>query len=638
MNPVERLSSAQSKADLGYVALLMLGLATLWTSVVWINQRAENQGLEDMRRETAALALLFATQADTTFRTVDLALKELRKAAELPPTALAEVIAPHQELLGAAIVQTGLVNAQGMVTYSTPIPASQPTFSGDREFFTVHQRSNIDTLFVGPPVKGRLSNKWSIHLSRPIFKNGQFAGVALIAVDPDYFVSFYQSAGLGDRGAARMIRDTGEIMARSSEQEKFVGKVIKPSPYADPGAPLQGSFRRKAQADGVDRLSSYHRLAQYGVTVVIGPGVDERLVHVRAHQRQLLWAASLISLLLLLISWGLRQSAVRNRAARRALAQTQAKFRLLFENMTEAVSLNRLRLDDSGRAVNYDIVTVNPAFVAQTGRTAAQVQGRPVTEVFGLPEAPLLEVYAKVVQTGEHVRFEHHVGPANKDFEIHAFRYEPDHFATVYVDVSERNANHRQLQQQFDKIVQLQSLLQEQVLHDPLTQLHNRRFLDETLPREFARAKRDQQPIAFVVIDIDHFKRVNDTHGHAVGDLVLKRLASLLKKQARESDLLCRFGGEEFFLVMPGTTPEQAQAKTDAIRTLVAQTVIDLEGAELHITVSAGVAGYPGHGHDSDTLFKLAVKALYAAKSGGRNRVVMADVSLPDAETSAAGS
>ena len=645
MNSVERLSSAQSKVDFGYVALLMLGLATLWTSVVWINQRAENQGLEDMRRETAALALLFATQADTTFRTVDLALKELRKAVDLPPTAIAEVIAPHQDLLGSAIVQTGLINAQGMVTYSTPIPASQPTFAGDREFFTVHQRSNTDTLFVGPPVKGRVSNKWSIHLSRPIFKNGQFAGVALIAVDPDYFVSFYQSAGLGDQGAARMIRDTGEVMARSSEQEKFVGKVIKPSPYADPGAPLQGSFRRKAQADGVDRLSSYHRLPQYGVTVVIGPSVDERLVQVRAHQRQLLWAASLISLLLLLISWGLRQSAVRDRATRRAIAQTQAKFRLLFENMIEGVALHRLVKDDTGRPSNYAFVSVNAAFETQTGISGQAVAGHLVTTVFDMTEPPLLDVYARVVRTGEPTQFEHHMARLKKDFEVHVYCYEPEHFATVFVDVTERkalemqrDADHQQLEQQYNKINQLKALLQEQVLRDPLTQLHNRRFLSETLPREFARAKRDQQAISFVVLDIDHFKRVNDTHGHAVGDLVLKRLASLLKTQARESDLLCRFGGEEFFLIMPGTTPEQAQAKTDAIRTLIAQTVIELDGTELHITVSAGVAGYPQHGHDSETLFKLADKALYAAKGGGRNRVVMADVPLPDAETGPASS
>lgn len=645
MNPVERLSSTQRKLDLGFVVLLLVGLATLWTSVVWINQRAENQGLEDMRRETAAFALLFATQADTTFRTIDLALKELRNAAELTPEGIARVIEPHQDLLGSAIVQTGLVNAQGMVTYSTPIPASQPTYAGDREFFTVHQKSNTDTLFVGRPVKGRVSNKWSIHLSRPIFKNGQFAGAALIAVDPDYFVNFYQSAGLGDQGAARMIRDTGEVMARSSEQEKFVGRVIKPSPYADPGAPLQGSFRRKAQADGVDRLSSYHRLAQYGVTVVIGPGVDERLVQVRAHQRQLLWAAGLISLMLVLMSWVVRQNAVRNQATRREIVQSQEKFRLLFENMSEGVSLNRLRRDDSDRPVNYELVSVNPAFEAQTGRPAQQVVGRLVTQVFDLAEPPLLDVYAEVVRTGRHTRFEHHVEPANKDFEIHAFCYEPEHFATVYVDVTEhksmqaqRDADHLQLQQQYEKIVQLQAQLQEQVLHDPLTQLHNRRFLSETLPREFARAKRDQQPISFVVLDIDHFKRVNDTHGHAVGDLVLKRLASLLQAQARESDLLCRFGGEEFFLVMPGTAPEQAQAKADAIRKVIAQTVIEHDGTELQVTVSAGVAGYPHHGHDSETLFKLADAALYAAKSSGRNRVVMADVSLPDAETGPAGS
>jgi len=629
--------AAQRQLDLRFVVLLALCLATLWASVLWINRQSETRGLEDMRRETAALALLFATHADMTFRTIDLALNDLRAAADRPADEIAQVIAPHQALLSQAILQTGIVNAQGMVTYSTPIAATQPTYAGDREYFTAHQNAQTDTLFVGRPVKGRVSNRWSIHLSRPILKNGQFAGAAVVAVDPDYFVKFYQNAGLGEKGAARMIRDTGEIMARSSDQEKYVGKVIKPSPYADPGAPLQGSFRRLAQADGVDRLSSYHRLADYGVTVVIGPSVDERLAQVRAHQQQLIWAAGLISLLALLVSWVLRQNTVRQRAAQQAIEQSQVKFRLLFESMSGGVALHRLVSDAAGTPVNYQIISVNAAFEKQTGLAGAAVTGRLATEAFALAEPPLLDVYAEVVRTGAPAQFERRVERMNKDFEIHVFCYEPDHFATVFVDVTERkmlqaqrDADHQTLEHQYAEIVRLQAQLQEQVLHDPLTELHNRRFLDETLPRELARAKRDQQPLAFVVLDLDHFKRVNDTHGHAFGDVVLVQMAHILKAHARESDILCRFGGEEFLLVMPGTTPEQAQHKADTIRQMVADTVMAHEGTELRVTVSGGVAGFPEHGQDGETLFNRADEALYAAKHGGRNRVVVAQAAAID--------
>lgn len=614
-----------------FYSLLTLSLAALWLSVIWINRQAERQGLEEMRRETAALALLFATHTDITFRTVDLALKELRNYAGSKPEEIARVIAPHQELLSKAVLQTGILNAQGMVTYSTPISASQPTYSGDREFFTFHQKSNKDALFVGRPVKGRVSGQWSIHLSRPILKNGKFAGVALIALNPDYFVNFYLSAGLGAGGAARMIRDTGEVMARSSEQEKFVGKVIKPSPYADPGAPLQGSFRRLAQVDGVDRLSSYNRLAQYGVTVVIGPSIDERLAGVHAQQQQLVWAAGLISLLTLFISLLLRRGMQRTAASQLLIEKSEAKFRSLFESMSEGVALYRLIKGAEGRPENYEFIGVNPAFEVQTGLTREAVSGKRVTEVLGVSTPPLLAIYAEVAQSGKPVEFEHHFEPLNKDFIIHVFSPEPDQFATVFTDVTERRylqtlleADNQKLAQQYQEIAKLQGQLQHQVLHDPLTQLNNRRFLDETLPREFARAKREGYPVSFIMLDLDRFKRVNDTYGHAFGDVVLLKISEILKTNSRESDIVCRFGGEEFLMVMPRMSPEQALVKIDAVRKIIARTVIEHAGITLTVTISAGVAGYPEHGYETDTLIKRADEALYQAKNEGRNRVVIA--------------
>ena len=540
-------------------------------------------------------------------------------------------------MLSDAVVQTAVVNAQGMVTYSTPRHTDKPTYAGDREFFKVHQASTQDTLFVGRPVRGRLSDKWSIHLSRPIFKDQQFAGVVVIAVNPDYFVNFYQNAGLGEGGAARMIRDTGEVMARSSDQDKFVGKVIKTSPYADPGAPLTGSFTRRAQVDGVDRLSSYHRLPQYGVTVVIGPSLQERLSAVHEHQQQLRWAASLISLLVLFVSWLIYQGMRRTQAAHLSIEKSETKFRLLVSHMSEGVALHRLVVDAQGHAVNYEIVSVNHAFEEQTGLSGPLVAGKLATEVYGIDQAPFLEIYAQVVHSGQPTHFEHHFDLLKKDFVIQAFSPEPGHFATVFFDITKqkqlqtlRDTDHQKLQRQYQEIMQLQKELHHQVLHDPLTQLNNRRFLEESLPREFARAKRENYPVSFVMLDLDHFKQVNDTYGHAFGDVVLKQISQILKNNLRESDILCRFGGEEFLVAMPRIAPEQAQQKIDSIRQIIANTAIEHAGVALKVTISAGVSGYPAHSRDKDTLLKLADNALYHAKNAGRNRVSIA--ALPVAQ------
>ncbi|WP_157896490.1 GGDEF domain-containing protein [Acidovorax carolinensis] len=204
------------------------------------------------------------------------------------------------------------------------------------------------------------------------------------------------------------------------------------------------------------------------------------------------------------------------------------------------------------------------------------------------------------------------------------------HYPQKWLSFRSAPTDHQKLEQQYQEIVQLQAQLHHQVLHDPLTQLHNRRFLNESLPREFARAKRAGYPVTFVMADIDRFKRVNDNYGHACGDVVLLKISEILKENTRESDILCRFGGEEFLIVLPGMTPEQARKKMDAIRQIIAATVIEHAGLSLSVTISAGVAGYPLHGSDAETLLTLADDALYEAKNGGRDRVALASPKAPD--------
>lgn len=616
------------------VALVISLLAALWSGVTWTNHQSEEQGLQEIRRETAALALLFATHTDVTFRTVDLALKELRSQWEQDPREIAKAIEPHLQMLGDAVVQTGVIDAEGFVSYSTPIAAATRTSTIDREFFTVHQHTKEDRLHVGRPIKGRLSGKWSIPLSRPMFKNGQFAGVVVIQVNPDYFVNFYKNAGLGNDGAARMIRDTGDIMVRSSEQEKFVGKIIKPSPYADPGAPLHGSFRRKAQVDGVDRLSSYYRLPEYGLTVVIGPSVDERLAPVRHHQRQLVWTAAILTVLLLVGAGLFMRGANRTAAAQTALRDSEVRFRSLFTSMSEGVALHRIVYSPLGQAVDYEILGVNPAFEALTGRPQQQVVGKLATEAYGVTKPPFLDTYAEVARSGQSTSFEKHFEALDKDFAISVFSPERGKFAVVFEDITERKrlqtlreADHKKLEQQYKDIVQLQEQLQEQVRHDPLTGLANRRFLDESLPREMARASREGYPVCFIMFDLDHFKCVNDTHGHAFGDIVLTTVADLLKTNARETDFVCRLGGEEFLMVMPQLSLDKAYQKIDDIRNVIESTVIAHEGVEAQITVSAGIAEFPSHATGIDDLIKLADLALYRSKNEGRNRVSIASSS-----------
>lgn len=159
--------------------------------------------------------------------------------------------------------------------------------------------------------------------------------------------------------------------------------------------------------------------------------------------------------------------------------------------------------------------------------------------------------------------------------------------------------------------------VREETIRDPLTGLYNRRFLRDYLPRELIRAKREGIRVAVIMIDLDRFKKVNDTAGHAAGDLVLMEVATLLTRHIRGSDIACRYGGEEFVLVLPKSTLESARSRADAICSSMREESDMLLG----VTASLGVALFPDHASESESLMAAADKALYEAKGAGRKQV-----------------
>jgi diguanylate cyclase (GGDEF)-like protein len=161
-------------------------------------------------------------------------------------------------------------------------------------------------------------------------------------------------------------------------------------------------------------------------------------------------------------------------------------------------------------------------------------------------------------------------------------------------------------------------------IRDPLTDLFNRRYMEEALAQEQHRTRRNDAQLAVIMIDIDHFKRFNDNFGHDGGDAVLRTLGGFLKKHVRGSDIACRYGGEEFLLILSPSTPEGARQRAEKIREDAALLTVRHANRDLSaITLSLGVAIFPDHTSEASAIVKAADLALYEAKSGGRNRVVM---------------
>ncbi len=172
--------------------------------------------------------------------------------------------------------------------------------------------------------------------------------------------------------------------------------------------------------------------------------------------------------------------------------------------------------------------------------------------------------------------------------------------------------------------IDLREALREQAIHDPLTGLFNRRYLEATLPREVYRVQREGEALCVAMLDIDYFKSFNDRYGHEAGDMLLREVGWVFREHMRKSDIACRYGGEEFVLVLPGSAVEDTVQRLEQIRDLVNALQIDFHGRRLEaVSISVGVAAYSGAG-GVEELLRAADEALYAAKRAGRNTIVVA--------------
>jgi diguanylate cyclase (GGDEF)-like protein len=173
--------------------------------------------------------------------------------------------------------------------------------------------------------------------------------------------------------------------------------------------------------------------------------------------------------------------------------------------------------------------------------------------------------------------------------------------------------------------LRLRESLRMECIRDPLTGLYNRRYMEESLEREALRARRHNTSIGIIMLDIDHFKHFNDIFGHEAGDIVLKELGSFLRAHTRGEDIACRYGGDEFLVILPETSQEIVIQRAQELHIGVKKLKIVYRGRLLHITISAGVAVLPDQSSNVKDVVKAADSAMYQAKERGRDQVVVAD-------------
>lgn len=244
--------------------------------------------------------------------------------------------------------------------------------------------------------------------------------------------------------------------------------------------------------------------------------------------------------------------------------------------------------------------------------------------------------WKECLRTGEPFEIEYRLHDAEKGFRWYLDRAVPlrdtsgaimKWFGTC-TDVDDQMHTQELLQEQIKQhtaaLLEANERLQQESVHDPLTGLYNRRYLEDSLQRETRLAGRAEHSLSVIMLDLDHFKNFNDSYGHEAGDLVLRETAALLVKNVRTEDVVCRYGGEEFVIILPMANVKIAHARAERIRGKVAALNLLYQGNQVgKITVSAGVAGFPEHGLVGAQLLHAADAALYRAKAEGRDRVVV---------------
>jgi len=333
------------------------------------------------------------------------------------------------------------------------------------------------------------------------------------------------------------------------------------------------------------------------------------------------------------LNWRLEQEIMRRQGVEELL-QGQV---LRLHQLTQAVEQSPVSVvitDSQG-----DIIYVNPQFKFLTGYSSKEALGKnPNILKSGLtPRSTYREMWATIL-SGKTWRGEFLNKKKNGElyWELAVIAPLLDsageiiNFISVKVDITPRKqseaalqAANQQLEVRLQEIEHLQAILREQAIRDPLTKLYNRRYLNERLESEIHYAVRYEKSLSVILVDIDHFKAINDTYGHDAGDIFLMKLAKLLQKGVRKSDIIYRYGGEEFLLVLLDCNDVSAAQYADNLRQTVANTRMEYAGQAISATISLGVASYPVHGSCYSEIIRKADQAMYTSKRAGRNRVTV---------------
>lgn len=636
--------SSQVRLVLFFV-LTWLGVASL---VVFLLQEGRRQVERNAEAEVVAVSALLEARLSGAIQRIQAALEHL--AVSLSADAFDRAVV--NDFRGSVVRELGfharqfpevdcfrILDAGGRLLYASKGRLDGADFS-DRSYFKAFEHGAGNGLYFSEVQNDRLTNRPVLNVAVPVRNEaGSLRAVIIAQLDLAYLSSWFDSVGVGANGVVSLRRaeDGGVVLRRPFVADLTNKPLVNNALQSQIEAGVRsGTIHMWAMVDGIERIYGFRRLGDYPFYVTAGRASMDYL----ADWRHTAWLAAVAALLLFLalalVLIRVLRAGGREAVTAERLRESEARYRMLAENSHDVI----WTIDIPTRCYTY----VSPSVGEMTGYAPDEVVGQPFDAQLTPDSASRLareiDLGLRRIAAGDRAGsvLVSECEQICKDGSqistevVSSYLLDADGVARTILgitrNISERKAaeralkeSNRQLHVRIEEIGRLQVALQELAVRDSLTGLYNRRYLDETLDREVSRARREGNPLSLVMLDIDYFKRVNDTYGHQVGDEVLRTLAATLSADIRAEDVACRYGGEEFLILLPNMPLDVAMLRAEAWRAAVERLSIAHGNFQLTFTISLGVSAYPDHGKTPDDLTRCADQALYQAKHEGRNRV-----------------
>jgi diguanylate cyclase (GGDEF)-like protein len=594
---------------------LAVALPLVWLFVAHERGQLVQIARDESNRNVRNLAHAFAEEVRSSIVTIDLSLSQLRLSWQRNPEQFGAIVSElNAHLQGRLHLNVVVTDADGQLVFSSIAGAAEHIDLKDREPVHTHLTGVPgDRLFIGKPRTGRVSGEWEVQFSRPILDgDGKLVGVIVAGVAPTYFSRFYHSIDLGGSASIALVRNDGIVVARTTRDltMRDSGKLLTGYPYSPDSGP-GGNFQRASRMDGVERYYGWSALADYGLLVTVGQSIADANARYVQQSELLVYTGAAVSLLLALTGWAALAAADHRRRGVVSLAAAEARWKLALNATGEGVWDYSF---DSG------LVTLSPS--AQ-GIVDAESTLLPFdrTDFTGMS-------HAEDVPAVLHALDAHLNGTAPDYTAQYRTRLRNGNWRWILArgQVAERDAAGRPLRivgtvADIDARKMQEEQIRHLAHHDILTGLPNRLLFGDRLRQALLAAQREEHKLALIFFDLDTFKPVNDSYGHAVGDVLLQQVATRLRTTLRASDTLARLGGDEFVVLLPRVSGagDAKKVAEDILREL--NRPFMTEGFTVHISASLGVAVYPDGALDADSLLRCADTAMYEAKLLGRGRV-----------------